>query len=113
MSCLFCKIIAREIPAKIVLENDHVLAFEDVNPQAPTHILVIPKKHIVGIHEATKEDAALLGELMLGAREAAEAAGLHETGYRLVVNNGAHAGQSVLHLHMHVLGGRQLGWPPG
>jgi histidine triad (HIT) family protein len=113
MSCLFCKIVAREIPAKIVLENDHVLAFHDVNPQAPTHILVIPKKHIVGIHEATKEDAALLGEVMLAAREAAESAGLHETGYRLVVNNGAHAGQSVLHLHMHVLGGRQLGWPPG
>ena len=113
MGCLFCKIIAREIPAKIVLENDHVLAFEDVNPQAPTHILVIPKKHIVGIHEATKEDAALLGQVMLGAREAAESVGLHETGYRLVVNNGAHAGQSVLHLHMHVLGGRQLAWPPG
>lgn len=113
MSCLFCKIVAREIPAKIVLENDHVLAFADVNPQAPTHLLVIPKKHIVGIHEATQEDAALLGQVMLGAREAAEKAGLHETGYRLVVNNGAHAGQSVLHLHMHVLGGRQLGWPPG
>jgi histidine triad (HIT) family protein len=113
MGCLFCKIVAREIPAKIVLENDHVLAFHDVNPQAPTHILVIPKKHIVGIHDATREDAALLGEVMLGAREAAEKTGLHETGYRLVVNNGAHAGQSVLHLHMHVLGGRQLGWPPG
>lgn len=113
MGCLFCKIVAREIPAKIVLENDHVIAFEDVNPQAPTHILVIPKKHIVGIHEATPGDAALLGEIMLGAREAAEKVGLHETGYRLVVNNGAHAGQSVLHLHMHVLGGRQLGWPPG
>jgi histidine triad (HIT) family protein len=74
---------------------------------------VIPKKHIVGIHEATREDAALLGEVMLAAREAAEKADLHESGYRLVVNNGAHAGQSVLHLHMHVLGGRQLGWPPG
>ncbi len=113
MGCLFCKIVAREIPAKIVLENDHVIAFEDVNPQAPKHILVIPKKHIVGIHEATPADEALLGQVMLAARNAAEAAGLGESGYRLVVNNGPHAGQSVLHLHMHVLGGRQMAWPPG
>lgn len=111
--CIFCKIVAKEIPAKIVFENDHAVGFVDTNPQAPQHFLVIPKQHITGIHEAKKEDALVLGEVLLAAREVAEKAGLGESGYRLVVNNGAHAGQSVLHLHVHVLGGRQLGWPPG
>jgi histidine triad (HIT) family protein len=113
MSCLFCKIIAREIPAKIVHENDHVLAFADVNPKAPKHFLVIPKKHIVGIHEATQDDKAMLGEVMLAARDVAESEGLAVSGYRLVINNGPDAGQSVHHLHVHVLGGRPLAWPPG
>ena len=113
MSCLFCKIIAREIPAKIVHENDYVVAFADVNPQAPKHFLVIPKKHIVGIHEATKDDAAMLGQVMLAARDVAESEGLAVSGYRLVINNGPDAGQSVHHLHVHVLGGRPLAWPPG
>ena len=111
--CLFCKIAKREIPAKIVLENDHALAFEDVNPQAPKHFLVIPKKHLQGVHEAAPEDAAMLGELLMTAREVAEQSGLGEGGYRLVVNSGRDAGQSVFHLHVHVLGGRQLAWPPG
>lgn len=111
--CLFCKIVKREIPAKIVLENDHALAFEDVNPQAPKHFLVIPKKHIEGVHEAKGEDAVTLGELLLAARNVAEQAGLGDGGYRLVVNSGRDAGQSVFHLHVHVLGGRQLAWPPG
>ena len=111
--CLFCKIVAREIPAQIVHENEHVLAFRDINPGAPTHVLVVPKRHITGAHEATADDAPLLGELMLAGRDVAEKLGLHETGYRLVVNNGADAGQSVLHLHLHVLGGRPMAWPPG
>jgi len=111
--CLFCNIVARQIPAKIVLENDHVVAFQDIRPVAPVHALVIPKKHVVGVHEATQEDAAVLGQVLLAARDVAEQLGLGEGGYRLVINQGADAGQSVLHLHCHVLGGRPLGWPPG
>ena len=111
--CLFCKIVNKEIPAQIVHENDHVVAFRDLRPVAPTHVLVIPKKHIVGLHEATPEDAAMLGEVMLAARDVAEKLGLQETGYRTVINNGPDAGQSVFHLHVHLLGGRTLAWPPG
>jgi len=111
--CLFCKIVAKAIPAKLVLENDHVVAFEDIRPMAPKHALVIPKKHIVGIHEATPGDAAVLGQVLLAARDAAEKLGLGEGGYRLVINQGPDAGQSVLHLHCHVLGGRAMAWPPG
>ncbi len=111
--CIFCKIVNKEIPAQIVHENDHVVAFRDLRPVAPTHVLVIPKKHIVGLHEATREDAEALGEVMLAARDVAEKLGLQATGYRTVINNGADAGQSVLHLHVHVLGGRTLAWPPG
>jgi histidine triad (HIT) family protein len=113
MGCLFCNIVAKSIPAKVIHENDHVLAFRDIHPVAPTHALVIPKKHITGIHDATREDAALLGEVMLAARDVAESLGLAEEGYRLVMNQGAHAGQSVLHLHCHVIGGRPMAWPPG
>ena len=113
MGCLFCKIVGREIPAQVVFENDHALAFTDLRPVAPTHVLVIPKKHIAGIRDATVEDAATLGHVMLAARQVAEDLGLGETGYRVVVNQGANAGQSVLHLHVHVLGGRGLSWPPG
>jgi histidine triad (HIT) family protein len=113
MGCLFCNIVERKVPAQIVLENDHALVFKDIRPVAPTHALVIPKKHIVGIHEATAEDTALLGELLATARAAAEKLGLGEGGYRIVVNQGPDAGQSVFHLHVHVLGGRALAWPPG
>jgi histidine triad (HIT) family protein len=113
MGCLFCNIVSRKIPSQIVHENDHVLAFRDINPAAPTHVLVIPKKHIVGMHDLTREDAALVGELFLAARDVAEQLGLHEKGYRVVANNGPDAGQSVFHLHVHVLGGRQMAWPPG
>lgn len=113
MGCLFCKIANREIPSEIVLENDHVVAFKDIHPAAPTHALVIPKKHVVGIADATPADAALLGELMLAAREVAAKLGVAETGYRLVMNQGPNAGQSVFHMHLHVLGGRGLAWPPG
>jgi histidine triad (HIT) family protein len=113
MGCLFCKLVAKEVPAQIVFENDHVVAFKDIRPVAPSHVLVIPKKHIGGIHEATREDAGALAEVMLAGREVAEALGLGAEGYRLVVNQGPNAGQTVFHLHMHVLGGRQMSWPPG
>ncbi len=111
--CLFCKIVNREIKADIVRENEHALAFRDIHPAAPTHVLVIPKRHIAAIHDAKADDAALLGQLVLLARDVAEEVGLAENGYRLVVNNGRDAGQSVFHVHVHVLGGRALAWPPG
>ncbi len=111
--CLFCNIVAKTTPAQIVFEDDHVLAFRDLRPVAPTHALVIPRKHITGVHDATAEDVEMLGRVMLAARDVAEKLGLAGSGYRLVVNQGANAGQSVLHLHCHVLGGRPMGWPPG
>ena len=110
---LFEKIIAREIPAQIVYEDDVVLAFRDINPQAPTHILLIPKKPISRIAEATAEDQAALGHLMLKAGEVAEKLGLKQTGFRLVFNNGPDAGEAVPHLHCHIFGGRKMAWPPG
>ena len=113
MSCLFCTIVAKEIPATIVLENEHALAFRDIRPVAPTHVLVIPKKHVVSITEATDADGTMLGQLLLLARDVAKKEGLDQTGYRLVTNNGESAGQSVFHVHVHVLGGRGLSWPPG
>jgi histidine triad (HIT) family protein len=111
--CLFCKIANKEIAGKILFEDDHLVAFSDINPQAPTHGLVIPKKHIVSLNEATPADAELLGRLVLAAQRVAREAKLADSGWRLVVNNGAHAGQSVFHVHLHVLGGRQMAWPPG
>jgi histidine triad (HIT) family protein len=111
--CLFCKIVKGEVPAKVVLDTEHVLAFRDINPGAPQHVLVIPKEHIASIHDARREHAPLLGELMLAGREVAELLGLGETGYRLVMNTGADAGQSVFHVHLHVMGGRPMAWPPG
>ena len=110
---IFQKIIDREIPADIVFEDEHVLAFRDINPQAPVHILVIPKRRIISVAHAEDSDAELLGRVLLAARDIAAAEGLGEDGYRLVVNNGTNAGQTVFHLHVHVLGGRGLGWPPG
>jgi histidine triad (HIT) family protein len=97
----------------VVLSNDHVLAFHDVNPVAPTHVLVIPKEHITSIHDVTREHATLLGELLLAGREVAEKLSLGDSGYRLVMNTGKDAGQSVFHVHLHVLGGRPMAWPPG
>ena len=110
---LFEKIIAREIPADIIYEDDLVLAFNDINPKAPTHVLVIPKKPIPRIAEAEPEDHQVLGHLLLKAREIAGELGLHESGFRLVINNGKDAGESVPHLHLHILGGRAMTWPPG
>ncbi|XP_076016582.1 adenosine 5'-monophosphoramidase HINT1 [Genypterus blacodes] len=109
---IFGKIIRKEIPAKLVYEDDKCIAFPDISPQAPTHILVVPKKPIVQLSKAEEGDAALLGHLMMVAKKCAEQAGLSE-GYRIVINDGADGGQTVFHLHVHVLGGRQLGWPPG
>ena len=111
--CLFCKIASKQIPSKLVFEDDDLLAFHDINPVAPTHILVIPKQHITSLGEATAEHQALLGKLLLAARRAAEEAGLLESGFRVVLNTGANAGQSVFHVHLHVLGGRGMAWPPG
>ena len=110
---LFEKIIAREIPANIVYEDDRVLAFKDINPGAPTHVLIVPKKPIPRIAEARAEDQEVLGHLLLTAAEVAKQLGLTQGGYRLVINNGPDAGESVPHLHLHILGGRSLHWPPG
>jgi histidine triad (HIT) family protein len=111
--CLFCNIVARSTPAQIVLEDDHVLAFRDIRPVAPVHALVIPKRHITGVHEATPSDVEVLGRVVVAARDVAEKLGLGAGGYRLVFNQGPDAGQSVFHAHCHVLGGRPMAWPPG
>jgi histidine triad (HIT) family protein len=110
---LFEKIIAREIPATIVYEDESVVAFRDIKPQAPIHVLIVPRKPIVRVGEATPEDGPVLGHLLLKAAEVARQLGLAKGGYRLVFNNGPDAGEAVPHLHCHILGGRSLGWPPG
>jgi histidine triad (HIT) family protein len=110
---IFEKIIAREIPADIVFEDESVLAFRDVNPKAPTHVLIIPKKSIARLSEAVAEDEKLLGHLLLKAGEVAGKLGLNKSGYRVVINNGRDGGETVPHLHCHLLGGRGLSWPPG
>jgi histidine triad (HIT) family protein len=110
---LFEKLIARQIPSEVVYEDDHVFAFRDIHPQAPTHILVVPKRPIPRIGEAKPEDAPLLGHLLVKAAEVAKSVGLAESGFRLVINNGRDGGESVPHLHCHILGGRPLSWPPG
>ena len=112
MSTLFGKIIRREIPADIVYEDDQCLAFRDVNPQAPTHVLLIPKKEIARLSDAKAEDQSVLGHLMLVAGKVARDLGVGDA-FRIVVNNGAEAGQSVFHLHLHIIAGRRFSWPPG
>lgn len=111
-NCLFCRIASKEIPAKITFEDDRVVAFWDISPQAPTHILIIPKRHIGSVAELQADDQMLMGHLLLTARRLAEENGLG-AGYRLVINTGEHGGQTVQHLHVHLLGGRALLWPPG
>jgi len=110
---IFAKIIAKEIPAEIVFEDDRALAFRDIGPKAPVHILIIPKREIARVSEAKPEDEALLGHLLTVAAEIARKEGIDSTGYRLVINKGRDAGESVPHLHVHLLGGRALQWPPG
>ena len=111
--CLFCKIIAGDIPADKVYEDDHLLAFRDINPAAPTHILIIPKKHITSVAHAEEADQSLLGRLLLKANAIAEEQGLTQEGFRYVINTGKQGGQTVFHLHLHILGGRAFEWPPG
>ncbi len=109
--CLFCRIVRGEIPAKLVAETDDCVAFRDIDPKAPTHVLVIPRRHVASLAEA--DDAALVGQLSLLAARIAREEGIAESGYRTVVNTGPDAGQTVFHLHLHLLGGRPLRWPPG
>lgn len=111
--CLFCKIAAKQIPAKIAFEDDELLAFHDINPGAPTHLLVIPRKHLTSLDEASADDQALLGKLLLACQRVAREQGIAQSGFRVVANTGPNAGQSVFHIHLHVLGGRAMAWPPG
>lgn len=111
--CLFCKMVAGEIKPNTVYEDDDVLAFRDINPQAPTHVLVIPKQHIATINDVQPEHAALLGKLYLAAQKIAKDDGIADRGYRTVMNCNREAGQTVFHVHLHVLGGRAMSWPPG
>jgi histidine triad (HIT) family protein len=111
--CLFCRIVAGEIPADFIHRDDRSVVIRDINPQAPTHLLVIPQEHIESLDDASQKDEGLLGYLLRVAARVANAAGLAEGGYRTVINNGVGAGQSVFHLHVHVLGGRPMNWPPG
>lgn len=111
--CIFCKIRDRKINAKILFESQHAMAFQDISPQAPVHLLIIPKKHISSVADLSTDDASIVWELHNAANELARKAGLMERGFRLITNSGPDAGQSVNHLHYHLLGGRKLSWPPG
>ncbi|MGH7554298.1 MAG: histidine triad nucleotide-binding protein [Longimicrobiales bacterium] len=111
--CLFCRIAKGEIPSKVVREDEQIYAFRDIDPKAPTHVLIIPRRHIASVNDLGESDGDIIGRLFLAAREIAAAEGLAKGGYRLVMNNGPDAGQSVSHIHLHVLGGRRMSWPPG
>ena len=113
MSSIFTKIIKREIPAAIIYEDDECIAFRDIDPKAPVHILLVPKKEIPSLAQVTGNDKTLLGHLMVKASEIAKAEGISDSGYRVVVNTNKEGGQEVYHVHMHILGGRQMNWPPG
>jgi histidine triad (HIT) family protein len=113
MYCLFCRIVSGEIPSKKVHDDDRILAFNDIDPKAPVHVLIIPRKHIASVAQLDEADAELIGEMLVVARDLAKQLGLADHGYRLVINTGPDAGQSVDHIHMHVLGGRKLKWPAG
>jgi histidine triad (HIT) family protein len=111
--CLFCKIRDGALPAKLVHQDEHAVAFRDINPQAPTHVVIIPRRHIASLSEVGADDAALVGHLHVVARQLAESEGIAQRGYRVLFNTGRDAGQTVFHLHLHLLGGRAMGWPPG
>jgi histidine triad (HIT) family protein len=111
--CLFCRIVSRDIPASIVYEDDHVVAFNDINPKAPTHVLVVPKRHIASLNDLTAEDDRIVGELVRRAAAIAQERGISAGGFRTVFNTNRDAGQTVFHIHLHLLGGRSLTWPPG
>src|SRR3954466_5160202 len=111
--CLFCKIVEKKIPANLVYEDDRAVAFRDLNPQAPTHVLIVPRRHIASLNELTAADEAEVGHLHLVAQKIAHAEGIAANGYRVLFNTGKYAGQTVFHIHLHLIGGRELGWPPG
>lgn len=111
--CLFCRVVAKTIPAKVVHEDDQTLAFDDIHPQAPVHTLVIPKRHVAAIHDLGESDQALLAQLLLTCTKVAKDKGLDDSGFRLVANTGRNGGQTVFHLHFHIMGGRHMAWPPG
>lgn len=111
--CIFCKIISKDIPATVVYQDELITAFEDINPKAPIHILIIPKKHFASLNEIPEDQKNLIGHLFLKAREIAREKGIADKGYRLVLNTGRDSGQDVHHIHFHLLGGRQMSWPPG
>jgi histidine triad (HIT) family protein len=111
--CIFCKIIAGKSPAKIVYQDDQATAFRDIHPVAPTHILIVPNQHITSVNEMTAEDESLIGHLFSVARQVAQDEGVDQNGYRLIINNGPHAGQAVFHLHLHLIGGQRLRFPMG
>ena len=113
MDCIFCKVAAHDVPARTVFENERLIAFHDLFPQAPTHILIIPKTHYATLNDVPASDSALLGEMMSTATQIAKEIGVDESGYRVVMNCNKDGGQSVYHIHLHLLAGRQLGWPPG
>lgn len=113
MSCLFCRIVKGEIPSTKVYEDDKVLAFKDIDPKAPVHVLIIPKEHISSVMDLNENNKDIVGHIFMCAKEIAKQAGVADTGFRIVTNNGEGAGQSVQHLHFHLLGGRSLQWPPG
>lgn len=113
MTCFFCKIANGEMETDKVFEDDQVVAFRDINPQAPTHVLIIPKKHISTLNDLEEDDNELVGQLFMSAKNIAKELGFSEDGYRTVFNCNGHGGQSVYHIHLHLLGGRQMGWPPG
>jgi histidine triad (HIT) family protein len=112
-TCLFCRIVSGSIPARLAHEDDDTLAFHDIDPRAPVHVLIVPRRHIAAVDQLGDADAAIMGRLFMVARSLARELGIADSGYRLVVNNGADAGQSVDHIHMHLLGGRAMKWPPG
>jgi len=112
-SCIFCRIVRKEIPARIVYENERILAFEDIRPQAPVHVLLIPKVHFASLNEAPEDVEGLLGELLVRARAIAGQKGIGASGYRIVLNTARDSGQEVFHIHFHLLGGRRMSWPPG
>ncbi len=111
--CIFCKIIDKKIPARLVHDDELAIAFEDINPQAPTHLLIVPKQHVTDIHSIKRSDRELIGHLFFVAQTLAEKRGLEKRGYRMVINNGRDAGQTVFHIHLHLLSGRVFAWPPG
>jgi histidine triad (HIT) family protein len=111
--CLFCKIVNNEIPAELIFEDDRIVAFNDINPQAPVHVLIIPKEHFASLNDIPEEKKDILGHILLRARQIAQNLGIQENGYRIVLNTARDSGQEVFHIHFHLLGGRRMTWPPG